>query len=222
MTKQSHSVRKPGDCHAPTAVGARNDKFLQSQIMHITSAVFVKGVRGTDPILAGNKPYIAFIGRSNVGKSSVINSLVKQKNLARASVSPGRTREINLFLINNSFYLVDLPGYGFAKASREVQIHIQQLIYWYLLNSEYEQKKVVLIIDANVGLTDNDLKMLYSLGEKKKSIVIVANKVDKIKASEYEGQLQKIREAVHGHVVIPYSAKKGTGVGALVKEIVQR
>lgn len=188
--------------------------------MHITSAVFVKGVRGTDPILAGKKPYIAFIGRSNVGKSSVINSLVKQKNLARASVSPGRTREINLFLINNAFYLVDLPGYGFAKASREVQEHIQQLIYWYLLNSEYEQKKVVLIIDAKVGLTDNDVKMLYSLEEKKKNIVIVANKVDKIKASEYDAQFEKIREAVHGHIVIPYSAKKGIGVGALVKEIV--
>ncbi len=188
--------------------------------MHITSAVFVKGVRGTDPILAGTKPYIAFIGRSNVGKSSVINSLVKQKNLARASVSPGRTREINLFLINNSFYLVDLPGYGFAKASREVQEHIQQLIYWYLLNSEYEQKKVVLIIDANVGITDNDKKMLYSLEEKQKNIVIIANKIDKIKKSAYDEQMQKIQEAVHGHVVIPYSAKKGIGVGALVNAIV--
>lgn len=189
--------------------------------MHITSAVFVKGVRGTDPILAGNKPYIAFIGRSNVGKSSVINSLVKQKNLARASVSPGRTREINLFLINNSFYLVDLPGYGFAKASRDVQEHIQQLIYWYLLNSEYEQKKVVLIIDANVGLTDNDVKMLYSLERKGKNIVIVANKVDKIKKSEYESQLQKIRDVTHGHTVIPYSAKKGIGKGELTNEILK-
>lgn len=190
--------------------------------MQITSAVFIKGVRGTDPILAGNKPYIAFIGRSNVGKSSVINSLVKKKNFARVSVSPGRTREINLFLINNSFYLVDLPGYGFAKASREVQEHIQQLIYWYLLNSEYEQKKVILIIDANVGPTDNDMKMLYSLEEKGKNIVVVANKIDKIKSQAYEQQLRDIQHRVGSHTVIPYSAKKGIGVGALVNEIVQR
>lgn len=189
--------------------------------MHIRSAIFVKGVRGTDPILAENKPYIAFIGRSNVGKSSVINSLLKQRSLARVSVSPGRTREINLFLINNSFYLVDLPGYGFAKASRDVQEHIQQLIYWYLLNSEYEQKKVVLIIDAKVGLTDNDVKMLYSLEQKGKNIVIVANKVDKIKKSEYESKLQKIRDLFGDHIVIPYSAKKGIGIGALVNEIVK-
>ena len=83
--------------------------------MKIESARFIKGVFGSDSIFENGIPQVAFIGRSNVGKSSVINSLVNQNNLARTSSSPGRTREIDLFLINNSLYFVDLPGYGYAK-----------------------------------------------------------------------------------------------------------
>ena len=86
--------------------------------MNITSAIFVKGLVGDDEILNDGKDQVAFIGRSNVGKSSVINSLVNKKDLARTSSFPGRTQEINVFLINKDFYLVDLPGYGFAKGSK--------------------------------------------------------------------------------------------------------
>src|SRR3989344_2302589 len=100
--------------------------------MQITSAEFVKGVVGEDEILTDGTPQIAFIGRSNVGKSSVINSLAQKKDLARTSAFPGRTQEINLFLINRSFYLVDLPGYGYAKMSKEKQFELQDLIAWYL------------------------------------------------------------------------------------------
>ena len=187
--------------------------------MQITSAEFVKGVVGEDEILTDGLPQIAFIGRSNVGKSSVINTLANKKDLARTSSFAGRTKEINLFLINKTFYLVDLPGYGFAKASVEERKTLQELIYWYLLNSDYEQRKVVLIIDAGIGLTDSDLKMLYSLEQKQKTIIIVANKIDKVKKSFLKNQLKKIQEEAGEHKIFPYSAEKKIGVRELTQEI---
>lgn len=187
----------------------------------IKSATFVKGVVGEDEVLGDGVPQIAFIGRSNVGKSSVINSLVGQKGLARTSSFPGHTQEINIYLVNKSFYLVDLPGYGFAKASKDVQEYLQQLIYWYLLGSQYQQKMVVLIIDAVVGLTDNDLRMLHSLEEQNKNVVIVANKVDKLKKSNYKKQLKDLQNMVGKHKLIAYSAEKKIGVGELTHEILK-
>lgn len=190
--------------------------------MQITSAKFIKGVVGTDELLENGIPQIAFIGRSNVGKSSVINSLTNQKDLAKTSSFPGRTTELNLFLINKSFYLVDLPGYGFAKTSKGEQKRLMQLIFWYLLDSEYEQEKIVFIIDASVGLTANDKDMLSNLEERQKPIIVVANKVDKIKKSEYSRQMQKIQIAVSRHKVIPYSAEKKIGINELSNEIFTR
>ncbi|HBB02197.1 MAG: ribosome biogenesis GTP-binding protein YsxC, GTP-binding protein [Candidatus Peregrinibacteria bacterium GW2011_GWF2_38_29] len=189
--------------------------------MEIKSAVFIKGIVGTDDILDDGKPQIAFIGRSNVGKSSTINSLVKQGNLARTSSYPGRTQEINLFLINKSFYLVDLPGYGYTRTSKTERAKLQKRIYWYLLDSDYTQKAVVLIVDANVGLTEDDARMIYSLEEKGKNLIIIANKIDKIKKSDYAKKMEKLQEAVGEHKIIPYSAEKKTGVGELLKEILK-
>jgi len=187
--------------------------------MNITSAKFVKGIVEEDETLDDGKPQIAFIGRSNVGKSSTINSLTKDKSLARTSALPGRTREVNLFLINNSFYLVDLPGYGFVESSMKAREKLQRLIDWYLFDSHYEQKAVVIIVDANIGITDSDLKMISRLEEKRKNIIIVANKVDKIKKSESKIKLQMLQQKVGNHKVIPYSAKKKTGIGAVINEI---
>lgn len=187
--------------------------------MKISSAKFIKGIVGTDALLGDGKPQIAFIGRSNVGKSAVINSLVRQNTLARTSSTPGRTQEINLFLINNSFYLVDLPGYGFTKSSLALRERLEKLINWYLFNSPHEQKKVILIIDAFIGPQEIDLEMLHYLEEYRKNIIVVANKIDKIKKSEYENQLQNIQALVSGHLVIPYSAKKKIGVTALLNEM---
>lgn len=191
----------------------------KSNQKNIISAVFIKGVVGACEELENNIPQIAFIGRSNAGKSSVINSLTGQKDLARTSSSPGRTREINLFLINKSFYLADLPGYGFVKSSREARERLEQLINWYLFLSGYAQKMVVLIIDAEIGLTESDLEILESLKEYKKNIIIVANKVDKVKKSSLEKQLEKIQNQAGGLKVMPYSAKKKIGVSMLISEI---
>ncbi len=189
--------------------------------MKIKSADFVKGIMGDDEILEDGKPQVAFIGRSNVGKSSVINSLVNRRDLAKSSAKAGKTKEINLFLINRDFYLVDLPGYGYAQASLEERDNLRKLIYWYLLYSEVPHKRVVLIIDAKVGVTDSDSEMLRRLEEREKDIVVVANKIDKIKNSEYKKQMNAIQEKVGNHKVIPYSTVEKKGIGELTAAIVQ-
>lgn len=187
--------------------------------MKIESAQFVKGVLGTDGIFENGIPQVAFIGRSNTGKSSVINSLVGQKNLAVTSSFPGRTQKINFFLINNCLYLVDLPGYGYAKVPDKIKKSLWAMVNWYFFTSGYEQKKIILIIDAEVGPTKDDMEILYSLEKYEKNIVIVANKVDKIRKSEYEEKFVRIRDFAGANKVIPYSAKEKIGIKELLKEI---
>jgi GTP-binding protein len=187
--------------------------------MKIESAKFIKSAFGSDNIFENNIPQVAFIGRSNVGKSSIINSLVNQKDLARTSPLPGRTREINVFLINDSLYFIDLPGYGYAKVSKKLKDNLMAMVNWYFFISDYEQKKVVLIIDASIGLTKDDLEMLYSLEKYKKDIIVVANKIDKIKQSQYEKQFRKIKEIIGIHKIIPFSTKTKIGINELLGEI---
>lgn len=187
--------------------------------MKITSATFIAGLQGTSPFLEDGTPQVAIIGRSNVGKSSLINALTGVPDLARTSAFPGRTQEINLFHINKSLYLVDLPGYGFARASHEARNRLQELIDWYFFNSPYVQKAVVLVIDAQVGITDSDAEMLQLLESRQKRIVIVANKIDKLKRMERQAQLKRITEEVSGHVVIPFSSLEGVGIQELTQVI---
>ncbi|MFA5870281.1 MAG: ribosome biogenesis GTP-binding protein YihA/YsxC [Candidatus Paceibacterota bacterium] len=187
--------------------------------MKIESAQFIKSALAGDGIFGDGVPQIAFIGRSNVGKSSVINSLVNQNDLARTSSFPGRTQMINLFLINKLLYFVDLPGYGYAKVSREQRESLQEMIRWYFFASHGEQKKVIVIIDASVGPTKDDIEMLHSLEEYRKEIIIVANKIDKLKQKEYKKQFEIIKELVGTHQIIPYSTKDKIGIKELLREI---
>ncbi len=187
--------------------------------MNIKSAKFIKGIVGPDTVLEDGTPHVAFIGRSNVGKSSIINSLTNQKGLAKTSSFPGRTQQINVFLLNESLYLLDLPGYGFAQASKEKREEIQGLINWYLFMSPYQQKMIILIIDANIGPTNIDMEMLSNLETHEKNIIVVANKIDKIRKSDYAKQLKKIREKIGCHKVIPCSAEKRIGIGEISSEL---
>ena len=188
----------------------------------------MRGVAGTDELLSDGTPQIAFIGRSNVGKSSIINSLTysawHQKGsadeiLARTSNTPGMTQQINIYLINKSLYLLDLPGYGYAKASPEIKERLQKLIYWYLFDSGHEQKKVVLVVDAKVGPTDQDLQMLQALREHQKDILIVANKIDKVKKSEYTDKLLPFIELPGSPKFIPYSSEEKIGIHELTQAL---
>jgi len=187
----------------------------------ITSAKFVRGITVDDTLLGNTIPQIAFIGRSNVGKSSLINSLTGVKNLAITSSLPGRTKEINVFLINKNFYFVDLPGYGYARTSREGRERIEDLIESYLFNSLYKQKKVVLIIDANIGMTDKDEAMLRELEEHGKDIIVIANKIDKVKKSDVKKQIAKIEGIASGHHVVPYSSKGKIGINTLMNIVLK-
>ena len=180
--------------------------------MKINSAVFMRGVKGDNDMLDDGVPQVAFIGRSNAGKSSLINTLVNMKDLAHSSSMPGRTRELNIFMINNAVYFVDLPGYGYARANAELFKQINDLVYWYLFASQHSPKVVL-------SMTKSDQGMLEALEEKNADIIVVANKVDKVKKSLYANQIKKIKEQFNGHKVIPFSSVTKVGVGELQAEL---
>lgn len=176
----------------------------------------MKAINGTDEILVDGTPQVAFIGRSNVGKSSVINALVGQKDLVKVGKKPGKTRTINFFKINKQFYLVDLPGYGYAKVGPKERERIRNLIVWYFTYSEARPLSVALILDIKVGLTDPDKEMLAVLREYGHRYVIIANKSDKLGPEGVKRQLSLISEAVGGEDVLPYSAKEKKGADAIL------
>lgn len=186
--------------------------------MKMTSAVFIKGVMGNDAVLEDGTPQVAFIGRSNAGKSSLINSLTGKPKLAVTSSTPGRTKELNIFKVNGTHYFIDLPGYGYAKTGGQALEKLNKLIVWYLLESKH-MPKVVLLIDANVGPTKDDLSTLKELERTGKEIVVVANKVDKIQKSHYLNHLKKLQEKVSGHKLFPYSSVTKVGVDELRAEL---
>lgn len=187
--------------------------------MNIHSAKFIKGIIGTNGILYDGKFQVAFIGRSNVGKSTLINSLTLRKDLARSSAHPGRTIRLDFFLINDSLYFVDLPGYGYAKRSEEKREKIAKMILWYLLYSEVKDRLVILIIDAKVGLTPYDLDMLKTIREAQIDHIIVANKIDNLKMGQAEKKLGEIKEVSKGSEVVPYTSKEKRGRDQLIKSI---
>jgi GTP-binding protein len=186
--------------------------------MNIVSAKFIKGIVQDDPIMDDSTPQVAFIGRSNVGKSSLINALTKS-TISRISSSAGSTREINFFIVNKSVYFVDLPGYGFAKASNEERDKLSSLINSYLFNKVYKQKKVVLIIDSNVGMTDNDIEMFNGLVAAQKDIVVALSKIDKLTQSEYHRAITGVQKITRDYKLFPFSSKKNVGITELISEI---
>lgn len=187
--------------------------------MTITTAAFVKSINGTDKILYDGKFQVAFVGRSNVGKSSLINSLVHQKKLARSSKAPGKTKHLDFFLINNKFYFVDLPGYGFAHASSEERERYRKMMMWYFEYSEVKRRMVVHIIDAVVGVMDFDKQMIDYLSKLNIDFVIVANKIDKLTREERVKNLEKIQKECKEHQVVSYSAITNEGRAAVLTAI---
>jgi len=183
--------------------------------MKVISAEFVKGISGTDDILADGIPNIAFIGRSNVGKSSLLNALVGKKELARVGVKPGKTTEINFFLINKTHYFVDLPGYGYAAASQKDREKLRRHIVWYFTSAEVHPKKVVLILDSSAGLTKFDEQMIQVLKEQEYPYLLVVNKVDKLSQKELSQQIAKIKASIGDSDIMKTSVKTGRGIDEL-------
>ena len=192
--------------------------------MEIKEVKFIKGITGTDPILKSKRPQLAFIGRSNVGKSSLINKLLGQKNLVKTSAQPGKTKEINFFLVNKKIYFVDLPGYGFAKMSQKQREKMRKMILWYFISGEPKINKVILIIDAKAGLKEFDREMMAVLQEYAPKynydFLVAVNKIDKLSQKKLHKSLTTIkRELKDEKKIIPISAKTGRGVPKLLETI---
>lgn len=173
-------------------------------------------------------PEVAFVGRSNVGKSSLINCLVNIKNFARVSKQPGKTRTINYFSIDDSIYFVDLPGYGFAKTSKKEQLNWQKAIEGYLLNSPH-LKMLFVLIDSKVGAKESDRQLVEWLEYHRIPYTLVATKADKLSRSARQQQIEKIRKALgvgEAQPIFIFSAKDRTGkrelldfIGQLIRSI---
>ena len=168
-------------------------------------------------------PQVAFAGRSNVGKSSVINRLLNRKNLARVGAAPGKTTQINYFTIDNAFYLVDLPGYGYAKVSKAERDRWGRLMEQYFADRAL-MSLGVLIVDARHKPTADDCTMAQWYKEAECPFLVVANKLDKLKKKEIEPNLQQIRDVLELGIdvkLIPFSAEKGEGKQELLDEILR-
>ena len=165
-------------------------------------------------------PEIAFAGKSNVGKSSVINRILNRKNFARVGEKPGKTIHVNYFAVDRQAYFVDLPGYGYAKVSQAEKDRWGRLMEDYFAAGRIDLG--ILIVDARHAPTNNDITMANWFIQSGCPFVVVANKLDKLKKSEIEPNLETIRsdlELPENCPVIPFSAEKGTGKDELVKHI---
>lgn len=188
--------------------------------MKIKSTQFVKSITGDDEILHDGVPEIAFIGRSNVGKSSVINSLLNARELARTGKKQGKTREINFFLVNDKYYFVDLPGYGFAQGGLDDREKIRDMIIQYFSRAENNIHTVAVIIDAKVGLTNFDRDMIEILYDNEHHIVLIVNKTDKLNQKELSTQLRSIENECPGVEILPYSAVVNKGAGFVLEKLI--
>ena len=182
------------------------------------SATFLKSVVRLEDLPEDDKPQIALVGRSNVGKSSLINNLVGVKGLAKTSSTPGLTQALNFFEVNRRYYLVDLPGYGYARKSGERREHFLALITDYLQRSS-NLRLVLHVIDARVGLTELDVAMLKFLQKAKLPFLMVVNKADKL-GREAQAKLMRTLSAAHAGVdMVLFSTQKNVNRGALIAVI---
>lgn len=186
--------------------------------MKITSAEFIKSAFDESHYTTDGRPEISFLGRSNVGKSSLINSLLNRKGLARTSNTPGRTQSINFFLINESFYFVDLPGYGYAKVSKAMRQDWGKMAEHYLLKRT-ELTLSIQLTDSRHAPTKLDCQLNEWLVYHQKKHIVVATKVDKLSVKEAARNMSEIQKTFPESKVIPYSSVKGIGKDELWQEI---
>ena len=189
--------------------------------VNLYNAQFVLSAVSPRDFLDDGLPQVAFAGRSNVGKSSAINRLLNRKNFARVGAVPGKTVHINYFRIDDAFYLVDLPGYGYAQVSKGERDRWGKLMEDYFARPELLTLGVM-IVDARHKPTADDRTMARWFRDTGRPLVVAANKLDKLKKSEIVPNLQRIRDTLElgeGDPVIPFSAEKGTGREELLSAI---
>jgi GTP-binding protein len=181
--------------------------------LKVDNAEFILSAHGGDYLHDG-RPEIAFVGRSNVGKSSLLNRLLGRRSLARTSSTPGRTQAVNYFLVNRRFYFVDLPGYGYAKAGKGDRREWAGRVEGYFREA-LPGALVVILVDGKVGATPLDVQAYQYLSSLGADLLIVATKVDQIPRGRWAAQMQAIRatlELEESIAVIPVSARSGSGI----------
>ncbi|MBE3588616.1 MAG: YihA family ribosome biogenesis GTP-binding protein [Thermoanaerobacteraceae bacterium] len=191
--------------------------------MNIVSARLIKTASSTEQCPAGGRPEVALAGRSNVGKSSLLNCLVNRRGLARTSSTPGRTQTINFYLINDRFYLVDLPGYGYARVPERVRARWGPLIEGYL-SQRPELRGVVQIVDLRHPPTEQDRQLYEWLQYHRIPVVVAATKADKLSRSQVIKQLPVVRRILglqEEDPLVPFSAQTRQGRDELWKMIGQ-
>ena len=191
--------------------------------MNLHNAEFIRSAAAPKQFIRDEKPKIVFAGKSNVGKSSVINRLLNRKNFARVGAQPGKTIHVNYFLIDGTAYFTDLPGYGYAKVPQAERDRWGRLMEDFFAEPGL-MSLGVLIVDARHAPTADDVTMAGWFKASGCPFAVVANKLDKLKKSEIEGNLTRIRETLElpeGTPLIPFSAEKGEGREALLQEILK-
>lgn len=191
--------------------------------INVNKAEFIKSAASPKQFIRSSVPSIVFAGKSNVGKSSVINRLLNRKNFARVGAQPGKTIHVNYFFIDEKVYFVDLPGYGYARVSQS-----ERERWGKLMEDFFAQEGLidlgVMIVDARHKPTADDVTMAEWFKNSGCRLVVVANKLDKLKKSEIEPNMALIRETLtlpEETVLIPFSAEKGQGREALMTEILK-
>lgn len=191
--------------------------------LNVNRAEFIKSASSSSQFIHSSTPTVAFAGKSNVGKSSVINRMLNRKNFARVGSEPGKTVHVNYFLIDGKCYFVDLPGYGYAKVSQSERDR-----WGRLMEQFFEGQGLfdlgVMIVDSRHKPTADDVTMAEWFKSSGCRLVVVANKLDKLKKSEIEPNLALIRETLElpeDVLLIPFSAEKGQGRDALMAEILK-
>ncbi|MCR5090333.1 MAG: ribosome biogenesis GTP-binding protein YihA/YsxC [Oscillospiraceae bacterium] len=189
--------------------------------VNLNRADFIRSAADVKQFIYDSRKKIAFAGRSNVGKSSVINCLLNRRQFARVGATPGKTVHVNYFLIDEKIYFVDLPGYGFAKVSEGERLRWAELMErFFEKNNTFDAG--VLIVDARHKPTPNDRQMAFYFQQTEKPFTVVANKIDKLKKSEIQGNLEIIRNELAlrpDNSLLPFSAVSRAGRDALLKEL---
>lgn len=188
------------------------------EIMKIKDAVFLKSISiNDDKVFFEQRKEIVFVGRSNVGKSSLMNALMNKKDLVKTSSKPGKTRNANMFLVNEKYYFTDLPGYWFAKLGQSLREDLDALISWYLEEKRHSIRQVILVCDTKIWPQQTDIDMYNYISELKLPVTVILAKIDRLGLNDINKSKFHTEKIFFGARVLPVSSSKLDGIEKLRK-----